>query len=252
MPFETARRPTPSGPSASAKNPPITAVGRNNARRCLDDFRISAAARNTSASRTSASPTSSAVHIRTNPLSAETDRSRGACEADVGERLVCVEEPQDQGAEEREEEPFTNRKGVAVADEAAGGVDEAEIDGEEGDELGGGRLERQALVARVGDADRRVGAHDGNGCGSDFGPGGRDAGKDRREDDREEGKQDCLLGQLAPQHLASAQPPCVPGVCVGELVGQRVRRDPPVPVRFGQPGATELPEYEGEAEDDQR
>jgi hypothetical protein len=67
MTFESVSRPTPSGPSASAKNPPITAVGMNSARRCPDHFRISAAARNTRASRTIASPTSSAVHIRTSP-----------------------------------------------------------------------------------------------------------------------------------------------------------------------------------------
>src|SRR5262245_44753780 len=70
MPFESAKRPTPSGPSASATKPPITAVGTNSARRCLDHFRISAAARKTSASRTIDRATSFAVHIP-QPLRAE-------------------------------------------------------------------------------------------------------------------------------------------------------------------------------------
>src|SRR5262249_50615091 len=68
MPLEPVKRPTPSGPSASARNPPITAVGTNSARRCLDHFRISAAARKTSASRTNACPTSFAVHVPTNSV----------------------------------------------------------------------------------------------------------------------------------------------------------------------------------------
>src|SRR5262245_4050052 len=65
MPFQSPIRPTPSGPSARARNPPITAVGTNSARRCLDHFRITAAPRKTSASRTIDCPTSAAVHIRT-------------------------------------------------------------------------------------------------------------------------------------------------------------------------------------------
>src|SRR5215471_15845453 len=64
MPFELVSRPTPSGPSASARNPPITAVGRKSERRCVDHCRISAAPRKTSARRTNDSPMSLAVTIR--------------------------------------------------------------------------------------------------------------------------------------------------------------------------------------------
>jgi hypothetical protein len=79
-----------------------------------------------------------------------------ACEAEVGQRLVRVVEPQDQGAEAREEEPLSHGEVVSVADQPACDVDEADVDGEQGDELRGDGLEGQALGARVGDADRGV------------------------------------------------------------------------------------------------
>ena len=61
MPSPPVNRPTPSGPSARARNPPITAVGMKRSRSGRDHRRISAAPAKTSERTTSDRPKSSAL-----------------------------------------------------------------------------------------------------------------------------------------------------------------------------------------------